>query len=223
MNAEDLGLDHFHIYQIRALDAGQIVGLQGQFDRRMGKAKLAFLDWFANPASKNREGIFDKNAHLTGYRLYTTEEPVRVVELENQFGRQKLVIGSGTHLLAPAKKRDLWSERLDHYKVYKVLSAEKSLGRTVELKDQFGAAKVVVTYPYGFAVPVKKKHESTFPIHNRETHLTLYGIRPVRGDKPVEPAVRPIKVGDQFGTRGIGSFRSFLLAVPSIKRAWKEI
>jgi len=223
MNAEDMKLDYFHIYLIRALDAGQAVGLQGQFDRRMGNAKLAFLEWFANPASKNREHTFDKNAHLTGYRLQTTDEPMRVVAFENQFGRQRIVIGSGTHLLAPARKRELWSERLDHYKVYKVLPAEKPLDKTVELKDQFGASKVIVTCPYGFAVPVKKKYEGTFPIYNDEAHLTLYAIRPARGDKPMEFAMRPIRVKDQFGTRGIGRFRSLLLAVPSIKREWKEI
>lgn len=221
MIAEDLGLDYFHIYQIRSFDAGPTVGLQGQFDPRMTKAKLAFLEWFANAASKNGEPMCDKAAHLTGYRLNTTDEPVRVVELENQFGRQKLVIGNGTHLLAPAKKRGIGSEKLGHYKVYRVFKFEGPVGKIVGLKDQFGAVKVVVQQPVAFAVPVKKKYETSFPIYNEKAHLTLYQITPAKGDKPAEHEMRPIRLADQFGSRNVGLFRSILLAAPSLKHGWK--
>lgn len=221
MDSTDLKLDYFHIYQTRSADAPLEIGLQGQFDRRRTKARVAFVDWFANSASKNREPIFDESAHLSGYRLHTTDEPIRTVDIEDQFGRRTLTIGNGMRLLVPAKKRGVASEQLDHYKVYVVLRSPGPLGKTVKISDQFGAAEVILRQPVGFAVPVKKTHEATLPIHNDMAHLTLYAMEPVKGEKPTEYAMRAVRIADQFGTRNIGAFRSILLAVPGLKRSWK--
>lgn len=221
MDSTDLELDYFHIYQTRSVETPLEIGLQGQFDRRRTKAKLAFVDWFANAAGKNREPIFDKSAHLNGYRLHTTDEAARSVDVEDQFGRRTLTIGNGMRLLVPAKKRGVASEQLDHYKVYAVLRSDGPLNKTVKISDQFGTAEVILRHPVGFGVPVKKTHEGTLPIHNDKAHLTLFAIEPAKGDKPVEYTMRALRIADQFTARSVGSFRSILLAVPGLKRSWK--
>lgn len=221
MNSTDLKLDYFHVYRTKAIDTPAEIALQGQFDPRRVKARLAFLDLFANVAAKNREPVFDKAAHLTGYRLFTSDERVRTVEIEDQFGRQRLTIGNATYLLVPAKKAGVASERLDHYKVYTVLRSAGPLNKTVTVKDQFGAVELMLRQPMAFAVPVKKTHETTLPIINDMAHLTLYAIEPAKSDKPIEYEMRAIRIADQFGTRSLGLFRSFRLAVPGLKRSWK--
>jgi hypothetical protein len=221
MNAHELGLDYFQIYDAANQWVRERVLLKDQFDEEPEKGQIVFLDWWANPASKNDEEIFDKRAHFTGYYLYQSiPDPTRLVYLENQFGEQKIIIGRAGRLLVPAAKRTregtLYSRELSHYKVYQVLEGEP-LRREVKLEDQFGKAEVPVLYPYGFAAPAEKMHEGKhYPIHNEKAHLVLYRIGPRRMRKG-------ITVGDQFGRYYLGVYLPILLAVPSIKHEWKEL
>lgn len=221
MNAQDLRLDYFQIYDVANQWVREKVLLKDQFDEEPEKGQLVFLDWFANPVSKNDEELYDKGAHFTGYYLYQSiPDPTRLVYLENQFGEQKIVIGRPDHLLVPAAKRTregtLYSRELSHYKVYQVLDGEP-LKKEVRLRDQFGASEAVVISPYGFAAPAEKEHEGKkLPIYNEEAHLVLYRLSPKRASKG-------ITVGDQFGRYYLRTYRPLLLAVPSIKLEWKEL
>ncbi len=222
MNAQELKLDYFQIYDITNQRVRYSVTLRGQFDKEPKKSELVILDWFANTTSKNGEPIFDRNAHLTCYYLYQPiPEPTRVVVLENQFGTQEIRIGHIRSLLTPAEKIEKGSEfpeKLDHYKVYRVLEG-KSVERGVKLRDQFGTSEAEVTYPYAFAVPVKKEHAGkVFSIHNEKAHLAIYKISP-------REITRKSMVSDQFSRRYryVEVVRSILLAVPSIKVKWGEV
>ncbi len=219
MNSKELRLDHFLLYDVANQPAGQIVGLQGQFDDQPEKNQLTALNAFANWVSKNGEPPNDKNAHLNWYDLFDpVPDPTRLVYFNNQFGEQKVITGKAIALLAPAQKVEKGSEfpkTLDHYKVYQVLDGHP-VKKAVKLQDQFGASKAEVTYPYAFAVPVAKWYEGRqFKIQNEKAHLVFYRITP----NSVEQSRL---VYDQFGRRYIQSFRSVLLGVPSLKLKWQE-
>lgn len=196
------------------------VYLQTQFDRETDLSYLECLTWFANPVSKNREPMYDKNAHLASYRLFQpAPEDMRTVDLDNQFGKQKIITGEVLYLLAPARKIERGSKlskKLNHYKVYKVLDG-KSVKTDVKLEDQFGKNKVTVSSPYAFAAPAEKRHDGqVFPVNNKKAHLVLYKITPNRIEK-----TKTTK--DQFGKHQLNFQYSFLLAVPSIKLEWNVI
>lgn len=220
MNAQELNLDYFKIYDVKDYRVEYWVALQGQFDEEPEKAELLVLSYFANPVSKNRESIYDRNAHLTWYWLYQPiPEPTRMVVVENQFGQQKIVIGKPAALLAPAQKRQKDSQfpmELDHFKLYWVLERE-SVDKSVALQDQFGSEEARVTYPVAFGVPVQKEYEGKVShIHNDEAHLMIYSITP--------QSLRQTRVvRDQFGRHYLIFLRSVGLAAPSVKLEWQEL
>jgi hypothetical protein len=221
MNAHDLGLDYFQFYDAANQWVRAKVLLKDQFDRESEVSQVVFLDWFANPVSKNDEELFNRAAHFTAYYLYqSVPDPTRVVYYENQFGDGKVIIGRAGRLLVPAAKRTkegtLYSRELSHYKVYQVLEGEP-VNREVTLRDQFGGSEGLVGYPYGFAAPAEKEHEGRkHPIFNEKAHLVLYRFSPRRMS-------RGITVADQFGRYYLGIYANILLAVPSIKHEWKEL
>jgi len=220
MNAQELQLDYFKIYDVFDHRVEHWVALQGQFDDEPEKAELMVLSHFGNPASKNQEPMHDRNAHFSCYRLYQPlPDPMRMVELENQFGKQRIITGSPAALLAPAQKRERGSrfpEKLDHYKLYRVLRSER-LDKEVALEDQFGREEARVLYPILFGAPVHKEfRDQISPIYNDRAHLLIYRIVPRR--------VRQSRiVRDQFGRRYLTFMRSVALAVPGLKREWKEL
>ena len=219
MNAQELRLDYFTFYDVAHQRIEDVVRLQGQFDQEPERVRLLCLNLFANPASKNEERLYDKNAHLNFYTVYDpAPEPTRVVKYENQFGSGRLLTGRTYGLLAPTQKVERGSsfpERLDHYKFYQVLRGEP-LGREVVLEDQFGRQKTEIFDPFFFAVPVQKWFEGeTHRVHNEKTHLVIYRIYP----KTVE---RTVKTRDQFGSKIQSTVRLVLLAAPTLKLHWEE-
>ncbi|MBC7965231.1 MAG: hypothetical protein H7Z17_04820 [Fuerstia sp.] len=210
--AADFKLDHFKVYDVKDTKVAVTVALHGQFDKEAVKANLVALTHFANPVSKNKEPIRDKNAHLTWYRIeQEMKEPKREIEIENQFGKHRLVLGQPKFLLAPAEKKEPGSafpKELDHFKVYEVLKGE-SVGKTVSLEDQFGIeGKVDVSLPKFFCVPVDKQHgDKLTKIRNGEDHLAVYEI-----------ASTSRLTLDQFGEHKLAFEPCEMLCVPSKKR-----
>src|SRR3954454_11646367 len=87
-------LDHFKLYEIQPYSTPGSPYLKGQFDAMERPFALGQLQQFANPVSKNGEGIKNRNHHLTAYDIAATRpDPPRQVFLENQFGRQEIRIG----------------------------------------------------------------------------------------------------------------------------------
>ena len=220
MTAKELQLDYFRFYDVANQSADFVVGLQGQFDKRPEKNQLTHLNHFANPASKNGEPIYDKNAHFDWYDLYDpSPDPTREVAYKNQFGESKLYTGRASALLTPAQKHEAGSrfpDKLDHYKVYQVLQGE-ALETAILLEDQFGADEVRIYHPIFFAVPVSKWWEGEESrVQNEKAHLVIYRVFPGAAEKTV-------KVTDQFGRRDVQVFRSVLLGAPSVKLGWQEV
>jgi hypothetical protein len=221
MTAKELKLDYFQIYDVANRQATGNVLLQGQFDRRLLKMELALLDFFANPVAKNAEPIYDKNAHLTWYRGVQPPEPMRAVVLENQFGKFEIRTGTGYGLLVPTQKVEsasVFPKTLDHYKVYRLVDAEKVPDVTLKLRDQFGANEARLRLPLYFAVPVRKRHDTKeYPIQNERAHLLIFGITPRNLEKKVT-------LRNQFTkAASVATVRIVMLAVPSIKHEWKHV
>ena len=219
MTAQELKLDYFQVYDVEDREAAADVFLRGQFDTTRLKMRLRLLDYFANPVSKNAEPLYDKNAHVAWYRGVQPPEPGRAVSLENQFGKFEIRTGRGYGLLVPTRKVEVGSavpQKLDHYKVYQVVEASKVPMVGVKLKDQFRTSDATLKSIRYFAVPVKKQHETkAYPIQNERGHLLIFEITPRDYD-------RKVKVQNQF-TQGsvVQVVRSVMLAVPSLKKAWK--
>ena len=216
--AADMKLDYFNFYDVANQQAGYIVGLQGQFDKQPEQAQLTYLNFFANPASKNGEPMVDKNAHLTFYNIYDpTPDPTRVVVYEDQFGKHEIYTGRSYGLLVPTQKKFPGSEfpkNLDHYKVYQVLHAEPVM-KKVTVEDQFGKTDTQVYMARLFAVPVRKMYQGqSYGINNPDTHLALYQVYPNMMEKT-------IVTRDQFSQRYQQIFRSVLLGAPCKKLEWK--
>ena len=218
-------LDHFKFYEVQPHSGKGITldNLRGQFDRRDRPFVLGLLRQFANPVSKNGEGIKNRNNHLTAYEISTTAgEPPRAVVLENQFGRQKLRLGLIHFLLVPALKIEPgigMPDNLDHFKCYQVIEG-RSLDVAVTLDDQFDSErKVQVWEPTIFCVPTLKTYGGqTYEIKNPQEHLTIYRIT----SKEYSLAR---KVQDQFQQEPIqlAITRSVGLGVPSLKTEWQEL
>jgi hypothetical protein len=220
MEAKDFKLDYFQIYRVFNQTADYKVQLQGQFETAPQRSVLRTVVWFANPASKNGEAFYDKNAHFTGYRFSAPDpEPERVVEIENQFHRSEIHIDDGYGLLVRAKKIERGSampEALDHYKVY--FAGGATLVENVKPEDQWGISDATVLFPRFFAVPVRKRYlDEDFRVENEKTHLVLYMIHPQPKD------IRLVQSYDQFASRYLQIWRRQLLAVPTIKHKWYEL
>jgi hypothetical protein len=236
MTAKDLQLDYFQFYALEnpkdVRELSPAVMLKGQFDEEAEWAKLASLTLFGNPVAKNKEAIFDKNAHLAWYKLLKITDPFEklTVQIENQFGRQEILIYDVRAVLVPAQKaivklielpgRSKFSRptKLDHYKIYRVIEG-KPVNKPIHLEDQFHRMETGVYFPTGFAVPVTKEHHGkTSPIHNAKAHLTIYQMKPSGDMRQV------INVRDQFGTyRYLKIGVSYLLGVPSKKLKWRKV
>jgi hypothetical protein len=141
--------------------------------------------------------------------------------IENQFGKFEFRTGTGYGLLVPTQKLEpgsAYPERLDHFKVYRLVDVVRVPDKVLKLRDQFGASEARLTLPLFFAVPVTKRHGTkVFQIRNERAHLLIVGITPRNFQKKV-------KLRNQF-TRGVSVqvVRSVMLAVPSIKHEWKPV
>ena len=228
MTAQNLKLDYFKFYlykpDVPGPNAPYQVSLRGQFDKGE-ECKLVLQAYFANPARKNGEPIYDPNAHLTYYRLAQSKpEPTRVVVVENQFERQKIRIGQPFALLAPAQKvRMKRPEYLAHFKLYKVLEFEPMEAMILELGDQFvRSEKVRVKDLLAFGVPVAKKYQGQISgVTNKKAHLMFYRIASITPSQlPQHRGIRDQFSGFTMPYRPVSFVRSYALAVPTIKLEW---
>ncbi len=220
----DPGLDHFLFYAIATQPAGDVIGVQTQFDigPAAGPEKLGLRAAiaFANPVQKNEEKIVDRNSHLTWYAAYDwVPDPIRVVNYTDQFGRRKIHIGRKYAFLSPTQKRfrgSKFPEGLDHYVAFQVLDFSTPAKKAVKLRDQWGSYEATAYGPYFFAAPSRKWHAGeTHGVKNAKAHLAIYRLTPKRVDKAA--ATR-----DQFGTRFVNASYTQFLAVPASKGKWQK-
>lgn len=231
MNAKDLKLDYFQIYDLdNPVKAGHIpwFQLQSVFDEKPVEVKLNALIKFADRVSKNGEPLFNPDAHLTGYALREYSAPFRrrTVVVANQFfpNAEELVIYQMVGVFVPAQKRTekqavfTKPPELSHYVVYRVISGPQFKSQTIELKDQFISRKVSVFEPRFFAIPaIKWYKDKKYVGGNPDIPLVIYQMTPSKNLPDV------ISARDQFlARRGLKLGISYRLAVPSKMHKWHE-
>ena len=225
-----LKTEHFKFYCARGMypPKRRPVALKGQFEDAKQKPRRHHaikMTHFGNPVSKNRGRVYNRVTHLSWYALSGVREPERTVVIENQFGKEILVLGDPRLLLAPAIKQKYAKPRrarlpidVSHFKGYRVLHYEYHKIISVKLKDQFDRKPVTtrVYPPIFFCLPVekwvgRKKHL----MRNPREHLTIYPIMP-------RPYKEARSAWDQFGGDSLRDFYARLLAVPTLKRAVRK-
>lgn len=222
--------DHFKFYRVEInRDPRNLpIGLLGQFEPKDGAPrahKVVLLTFFGVPVSKNREKIRNARTHLSWYKLGGVHEPNRTVRISNQFGDDALVLGDPELLLAPAMKQTGDAPKrveipndVSHFKGYRILQHRPFDARTVLLQDQFDREPVrcKMDAPLYFCVPVAKTvADKRWPMQNPDEHLTIYPIAPQAYQQ-----TRP--VWDQFAGGVLRNFRSYFLAVPTLKTQVKK-
>ena len=102
--------NHYKCYQI--LDWVEDPTLQVNLTDQFGRSQARVLRPYSlcNPVDKNGEGIADKENHLVCYQIADDPsgeyERVREVEVQNQFGENRLWVGiPSRELCLPSKKR----------------------------------------------------------------------------------------------------------------------
>jgi hypothetical protein len=190
------------------------------------RAQMRRLVRLFNPALKIHAGkeypILNPDEHLTEYTIKARTEPAREVVFVNQFGTQQWRLGDPVALLTPAEKQGHpFPAGLDHYKCYKALPPNV-VDRPILVDDQFlpGPSRTRVREGRLFCVPVlKRHHDQVFPVLHPESHLAIYGIR------PIDPPDFGIFIRDQFLRNGavVPILRAIELAVESQKLDWREI
>ncbi len=222
--------EHFKFYRVEIDQRPVLIPilLRGQFeppDSLPRHHQAVLLTFFGNPVDKNAEKIRNRRTHLAWYKLAGVREPSRTVGVVNQFGKDVLVLGDPEFLLTPALKQegdkpkpgDLPGD-VSHFKGYRILKHGPFEPRTVALQDQFDRepVKFKIDAPLYFCVPVEKRvGDNKWPVVNAAEHLVIYPISSRQyGQK------RP--VWDQFKGGMLANFRSYFLAVPTIKPVVKK-
>ncbi len=164
--------------------------------------------------------VLDTNDHLAWYGAIG-RDTLLGIEFQNQFGRDTVNIDRVQYLLVPTRKFPHDPPiRLDHYKAYRIRSAE-TLRQPIELEDQFDLQgpppqtperidSLVEKY---FLTPAQKQIPGQQPdtVYDTVTHYVAYQIYPARRI----PQIRDIE--DQFGVHVIQVDSSELLLVPTRK------
>jgi len=221
------GPNHFKTWRVLQQDpiVARTVSVQDQL-MQDNNVRLDSIHYLSNPTRKtvfNPTGnvtfnVLDTTDHLSWYRA-TGRDTLLGIEFQNQFGRDTVNIDRVKYLLVPTRKFPHQPpNRLDHYKAYRVRSAE-TLRQPIELEDQFdlqspqGAERIDSLVERFFLTPAQKQipGQQPEPVYDTVTHYMAYQIYPTRR----MPQIRDIE--DQFGVHVIQVDSSELLLVPTKK------
>lgn len=109
ITANPNGIDPEHYKCYVALDPippfqPRTVDLQDQFGKR--PVRLQKISFICTPVSKNGEVVADRLSHLVCYQFsQPAPDPVKRVEVKNQFGVTQFTVGRAGHLCVPSFKR----------------------------------------------------------------------------------------------------------------------
>ncbi len=145
--------------------------------------------------------VLDSNDHLSWYGAIG-RDTLLGIEFQNQFGRDTVNIDHVKYLLVPTRKFPHQPpDRLDHYKAYRIRSAE-TLRQPIELEDQFDRMGPPPILPERidslkeryFLTPAQKQRPGLppEPVYDTVTHYVAYQIYPTRR----VPHIRDVE--DQF-------------------------
>lgn len=213
-------LDHFKCYgarEKRSKHRDPVVVLSDQFGTSRARVRKAIA--LCTPVDKNDEGVSDPRAHLTCYAIRDDRKdksrpssgPDRL-EIENQFGKDRLKIRGAESLCVPSSKSLRRTDpgppptQLDHFKCYGVKGDKRGPREVVTLVDQFDKTRVKVGRAELFCTPVSKNDEG---ILRPDRHLVCYGIQ------PRDRVGKTVVVRNQFGRAFLRVKKSEALCVPS--------
>ncbi|NIM65345.1 MAG: hypothetical protein GTO51_05070 [Candidatus Latescibacteria bacterium] len=204
-------VDHYKTYETFGPTITGPIYLRDQF----GEEIITFMQMtkFATPVSKNDQAFCDSLAHLTWWE-FGYPEPVRQVNVQDQFGFHDLVLGDAIYLLVPALKNPTPADtlpELNHYKCY--FAQGETLNVQVRLVDQFDQTTVVVLEPAFFCNPCEKETPDgvKHPIVDPLAHLTVYYVLNTVSYN-MEAFVR-----DQFIEEWIVLYDNLYLCLPTLK------
>jgi hypothetical protein len=249
----EIELSHLKIYRLDAVsptaESPRTVGLFDQFDDAL-KIKPRYSVYgplrFAMPTEKfpaaeddyPKKRLPKPGPHYLWRPLLKVEmrpgQPAQAFEVEvaNQFTKEeRFVIRSPTALMVPAAKRHGDREYpvtpgASHFKVYAIESANDRNAGDYWLKDQItvadqGGYAVLhrVLKPKFFAVPCDKLRGDELSPRRGAAHLLIYEITPSADHyKPGKVEAR-----DQFGKYRLSLHTPEHLAVPTVKKSFREI
>jgi hypothetical protein len=218
-------LEHFQCYSVkRSRFKARTVRLSDQFGDR--KARVAKRAELCNPARKNGEPFRNRRAHL---QCYATRGPAlkRLVDVQNQFGSQRLLVKAPRRLCVPSQKRIVRrgkkrrfpriQARIDHLQCYAVapqgpLWAVQRV-RGVKLADQFGRRGTKLGKPFQLCAPAQKVfRKRTTPIQHPVHHLLCYKVKPRK-------VRRLVQIRNQFERPRLLTRKAVALCVPTNKLA----
>jgi hypothetical protein len=185
---------------------------------------------FCNPAAKTLTEswppiVFD-DYHLTLYGINYTPTQAWVVWIDNQFGKNALLVSGPVGLAVPTQKvvpgdHDT-PDGLNHFSLYYVEEWDWYEPIPVSLKDQFTGEEyesATVMEPHLLAVPVEKTvGPEVTPITNPLTHVLFYKLVDTVFSVP------SVVVVDQFHDEEWSlplDGPSYMLGVPSLKIWWE--
>jgi hypothetical protein len=212
-----MDIDHYKTYETFGPTFDGQVFMRDQF----GEEQATFLQLrkFATPVSKNNEPIYDPEAHLSWWEFDPMgTHPIRIVDVENQFGTFDWEVRNPKYLLLPALKNAASGDSIpekNHYLCYEALG--DSINITVTLTDQFDSSVVFVLRPAYFCNPCEKEIPGgiIYPVVDDLAHLTVYRIQ-----NPNTYGI-PVRVLDQFGFWfDIFLEDNYYLCVPAQKHGW---
>jgi hypothetical protein len=212
-------LEHFQCYRtIRKPFQQRAVQLTDQFGQR--QARVIRRKELCNPVRKNTEKFLNTRSHLQCYS--TVGGAVnKSVAVRNQFGSQRLRVGTPQRLCLPSKKhkpgkpfRNITAtNQLDHFQCYGVRPESQILGRnttglTVTLRDQFGMKQRKLGAAFRLCAPVKKTANGR--ILRPVRHLVCYKLKGRKRNR--------YTIKNQFETTRSKTTRRDSLCVPSVKQ-----
>jgi hypothetical protein len=218
-------VDHLKCYRTRRTTAffPNGVSLEDQFE----DVDMTVLRPYrlCNPVDKNDEGIVDPTEHQMCYQIHDTVAQPRFrrrdVLVENQFGKQTLVVTRPETLCVPAEKdgitSDLNGDRMKCYRVVQKVGERDFVPFNVKLTDQFESKDTTVIKPILLCNPTGLDGSE---IGSPTCHQVCYRITDVAGQDEFVPV--PVTVKDEFYDLSVDAFRGecrqvSLLCVPSLK------
>ena len=210
-------IDHFKCYDVQnAQPHTDFVTLTDQFGTTQNNLNGPARK-FCNPVEKTHNmvvtPITNPDSHLMFYPIIGPAEPTRIVDVDNQFGQQQLILNDAVFLLVPTQKQPFAPPHdLDHFKCYQTSGV--TAGVTVDLRDQFHSeAGVQMANPEFFCNPVQKVHNAqTFPITNPTDHLLCYRIS-------APTFATGVQTNNQIGPEALSVIFPSDLCVPTLKLA----
>ena len=106
----------------------------------------------------------------------------------------------------------------EHFQCYGVEKGDQLKSEYISVRDQFGAARIVLGKPVMLCNPSEKTHrDKRFSIENKERHLVCYNIVKQEKNRSV-----PVQINNQFAPDDIYAGQRKMFCVPSSKKHLRD-